>query len=294
MHVIIIAFVIFMAIIIFQFIYEMNDVDDCSTCTSESFTTINRNQSPETSENVTSLQSTQGTSAASFPTDVDGYIHFLNLTGKPITVWLDSLAPCLPTELGGPQAGQCDWNNTNSSSYVVNTDGTKTQIKTSNKNDLDPGQILGIEVPRDSMGKYYWCSDQKQSDGSVRRVCVGTGAWVTEKGVTMQYPDKVMRTEYNWNTNADWQNISYNLSGVDGINAGMIMEYTGPKCNNAVTQCVIDINTRSPESPNGCPWQDLDNGSYSCGSTKYHCSGEGCNLAGCGYSDPVTMLECRK
>lgn len=294
--IIIIALIVIIIAIMFKTFFDFYDDETYSSCSKKTEPFV---QSIETYESVPTqpIQGTSTSESTPFPTDVNGYIHFRNDTGKPITVWLDKeLAPCKPVEIGGPALGECNWDNNNSSaSYIVNANGTKNMIRLSNKSDLQPRQILGVQVPRDSTGKYYWCSDQKQKDGSLQRVCPGTGAWVTEQGIIMEAPNKVMRAEYNWNTNSNWKNISYNLSGVDGINAAMTMEYTGPECKGvALTQCNIDINTRSNDNLYGCPWEDHDSGSFSCGSVKYHCEGEDCDMAGCGYSDPDNILKCRR
>ena len=119
--------------------------------------------------------------------------------------------------------------------------------------------------------------------------CTGTGAWFTKAGSNMPAPQNVLRCEYNWNGDFVW----YNLSGVDGVNANVSMQYSS--CDEE-THCNVDFAR--------CPFTTIPAGKgWTCGSTKVDancksCSSFGsfspCQLAGCGYSDPATMCTCRK
>lgn len=110
----------------------------------------------------------------------------------------------------------------------------------------------------------------------------------------MHAPDRVIRAEWNWNGGGD--NIWFNLSGVDGVNANMTMSYTS--CPSISTACNVQAKA--------CPVQLSQIGSGStCASAKSlaHChdcgsipgsSHTACELAGCGYSDASEVCECRR
>jgi hypothetical protein len=216
------------------------------------------------------------------PTDDDtednlGYLNFANLTDVPITIWLDDFAPCQRNK------PDCSWENTDVTDvYLRKADGSKEQLSMTRKRDLEPAERWSIKIPIDPTTQMpVWC------DGAN---CPGTGGWVTTKGVDMPAPERVMRFELNFNADSVW----YNLSAVDGLNANMILKYTG--CPDKETAVTISLDN--------CPWSSTVQGQRTCPAPKFPpgCDPEKmitiadvtkseCDWAGCGYdSEPI---KCR-
>lgn len=217
-----------------------------------------------------------------------GYMNFINDTDTGIRVFLDpTYPPCQRI-----RKDRCSWSDNDVTETYIVQDNKKMPTVMAQFKDLEPGQIWAIKIPIDDKGMPAWCS------GSI---CPGTGGWVTRKGIDMPAPEHVMRFEMNFNSSSLW----YNLSGVDGINANMIMQYTG--CPE--TKCLVDLHDESPEHPNGCPWPSKAFGANVCSAPKFPpgCDpkkmityGEGetketkseCDWAGCGYADEKTKCLC--
>jgi hypothetical protein len=167
----------------------------------------------------------------------------------------------------------------------------RTSARTRKQN-LAPGEIWQITPPADAKGP-YWCFDQ-----GGKRICAGVGAYFTRAGQDMPVTDGVMRLEYNVNNNQLW----YNLSAVDGINANLTMTYTGEGCQDRTRACLTDLLA--------CPHNAVFAGGVrSCPALKKWptsvaeaCAQQGGDLhghsvtemAGCGWTDAANKEMCHR
>lgn len=209
-----------------------------------------------------------------FPSSNDVFfaVQYRNSTNIPITVWLQgNQPPCSDT---GPS---CNFQETDTWSdiikakfSIIDKNNNKINKQPTRNQILQPGEVWRIELPLDSKGKPAWCY------GNGNKNCPGVRAWFTRSNVTgLQANNGYTGIEPNFNAG---NSIDYDISGVDGLNANVTVEYTGDcggiqtykKCltkldecyslttKNGVKTCLSPSNISNPNPMAGCSTGSMD------------------------------------
>lgn len=228
-----------------------------------------------------------------FPKDDNVFfaVQYRNSTELPIIVWLmGNQPPCADTGEDCVFNETDKWTNIIRAKFtVLNENGDIISRNNITRNQiLQPGQTWRIELPLDKQGKPSWCF------GKGNNTCPGVRVWFTQANVTEQ--DIHANNGYSGievNFNAE-QSIDYDISGVDGLNANITVEYTG-KCGNTNTykKCLINLDN--------CPSMATKNGVKTCLSPSQKSGAN--DLSGCGLpnvthsnTDPwcIKKMACHK
>lgn len=186
-----------------------------------------------------------------FPTDDNVFfaVQYRNSTNVPIIVWLmGDQPPCANTGADCVFKETDNWTTTITAKFtVLNENGDIISKNNITRNQtLQPGQTWRIELPFDKTGKPSWCF------GKGNNTCPGVRSWFTQANVKQDVHANNGYTGLECNFNAG-KSIDYDISGVDGLNANITVEYTG-KCGNTNTykKCLIELdNCSSMATKNG-------------------------------------------
>jgi len=215
-------------------------------------------------------------------------VRFINATNGPVTVWLEgSQPPC-----SAAQALACDsrpggepwlpadyaarWAELETDGVfeasgtrftLIHADSGTTELPVSNHTEIGPGQVLRITPPIvDDLPQWYWASDGEA-------VSAGVKAWVTQAGVDMPASEQALLYEFNLTGDQLW----WDLSAVDGLNANAVMSYGGPGCPDAdcgcdsgnAKQCLIELAPYDGGN-DGCPYIINYGGADTCPNPKFY------------------------
>ena len=184
-----------------------------------------------------------------FPTSNDVFfaVQYRNSTNVPITVWLQgNQPPCSDT---GPSCKfqETDvWTDVIKAKFsIIGNNNSVKKMSPSRNQILQPGEVWRIEPPLNKIGKPSWC----YGDGN--KNCPGTRAWFSRADVTGLHANNgYTGIEPNFNSS---NSIDYDISGVDGLNANVTVEYTGD-CGGVETykKCLTKLdNCYSLTTKNG-------------------------------------------
>jgi len=204
-------------------------------------------------------------------------LQFRNSCDHGITVWLQgNQPPCTRSVKKGCTYEQGDvWGPEVSAMFYVQRQGEQqwTQIPAARNVNLDAGAVLRIVPAQENNAPawYYRTRDGTWQSG-------GTRAWVTRTGLD---PSRIVAA-MSWSLfefNITPEGPDYDLSGVDGLNANMTVEFTGACGAQATRKAILPELAMCPQGG----WRkDNFTGVTSCAAPKWTLLGNDRDLAACG------------